>query len=71
MWDFFCDCKAAVLSVVARPLTNSKEDYQNTPALSACCNFDNTLLRKSNIKSDEGLNKMSCMRETYVFVRGS
>ena len=65
----FRDCKAAVLSVVGRRLKNSKEDLLNTLALSEVC-IDYTPLRTSNSVSDSGLNKVSYIREIYVFVWG-
>ena len=53
----FRDCRAAVLSMEARGLRNSKEDLLNTSAPSEGCFSDHNRLRNSNSVSDSGLKK--------------
>ena len=67
----FRDCDALVLSVDARRLRNSKEDFRNTTSPSEGCISDHTPLSNSNSVSDSGLTKVSYMREVYVVVRES
>ena len=66
---FFRDCDALALKMDMRRLKNSKEDFRNTPSLSKASISDHTPLENSRSVSDSGLNKVSYIKQLYVFVR--